>query len=62
MSNEKIYDEILDNFEKISEDENEKNTLEYSYELTIIESIIQDLEVSQLNISDIFKIKKKRIR
>jgi len=60
-TNEKIYDEILDNFEKISEDENEKNTLEYSYELTIIESMIQDLEVSQLNISDIFKIKKNEL-
>ena len=41
-TNETIYNEILDNFGNNSE--TEKLIFEYSYELTIIASILQDLE------------------
>ena len=56
-TNEKIYDEVLNNFEKVSEKE-EKNSLQYIYELSIIESIIQDLDIGQLDVNNIFCIKK----
>ena len=56
-TNKNKYDEILNNFENVLN--KEKNCLEYSYELTIIESIIHDLEISQVNVSDIFNIKKE---
>ena len=52
-TNETIYNEILDNFGNNSE--TEKLIFEYSYELTIIESILQDLELSQLDLNLIFK-------
>ena len=54
-TNEKIYNEILDEFDQILN--TEKNCLEFSYEFTIIESIIQDLILSQLDINEIFNIK-----
>ena len=52
-TNESIYNEILDNFGNDSEEE--KLIFEYSYELTIIASILQDLELSQLDLNLIFK-------
>ena len=55
-TNENEYKEMFDNFQKIFTEEN--NYLEQLYNLIIIESYIQDLEIFQLNVNEIFKEKK----
>ena len=51
-TNENEYNELLDNYEIFF---NNSNNLEQLYQLTIIESFLQDLEVKYLDLKKIFK-------
>ena len=57
-TNENEYKEMFDNFQRIFNEEN--NYLEQLYNLIIIESYIQDLELLQLNVNELFKEKKNK--
>ena len=57
-TNENEYKEMFDKFQKIFNEEN--NYLEQLYNLIIIESYIQDLEIFQLNANELFKEKKTK--
>jgi hypothetical protein len=61
-TNENEYNELLDNyktlFNKENNNNNNNNCLQILYKLVIIESILQDLEVNQIDINKLFVEKK----
>ena len=59
-TNEKEYNELLDNFSKLFKEDNNSNYLEQLYELIIIESFIQDIEINLINLNEIFKENKNK--
>ena len=60
-TNEEKYNQLLDNFEILFNEENNNiNYLEELYQLKIIESFLQDLEINQLDLKKLFPPKTKR--
>ena len=60
ITNEKKYNELLDNFEYFFNENNDKNYIEQLYEIIIIESFLQDLEVNFIDLNKIIKEKKTK--
>ena len=54
-TNEEEYNDLLNDFQKIYKDNNNINYLEQLYQLIILESFIQDLEIRQIDVKQIFK-------
>jgi hypothetical protein len=61
-TNEREYNELLENFENLFNERNNNkiNYLEQLYKLIIIDSFIQDLEISQIALKETFKSSTKR--
>ena len=59
-TNEKEYNELLDNFSKFFKEDNNLNYLEQLYELVIIESFIQDIEINLIDLNEAFKENKNK--
>jgi ubiquitin C-terminal hydrolase len=54
-TNENKYNELLENFDVLFNNQNNNNHLELLYNLIIVESFVQDIEAIQLDLKEIFK-------